>query len=876
MSRFFAGASSDSDTSSSEEELYGSSSSESGSGSSEEESEEDSDKGSDSDDSDSDDSDSDSDSDGDKKKGPSKFLKKSFMKGAPSDSESESEDESKRVVKSAKDKLIDEIDLAIKAIDNGKKINDWVAISGEFDKLNKLTERAIKQYQTTPPQYIKSISELEEFMNESVKAEKSSKKKMNALNARALNTAKQRIKKNNKTYEDKIAKFKSDPEAFMKVQASAPVAAPAKTEKFKVTPTVPDDDEGFSTVGKQGKVAQYSVDTIFTTLQSINETRGKKNVNRQDQARIISSLLDVAETPYQKIVIYLRLIPALSEGPSDAASSEKWVNVKNTISALLEVLESNVSKYQVVETAPEPSDLALGNEPREDGVVEINGSIVTLVERLDDEFTRSLQEIDAHTTEYVDRLRDENGLYALILRTQVYLESIATAPVDQINAFFRILLRRIEHIYFKPSSVIISTEKAAWSQLPTSLDSRLTPRPTGELAESSTIDLINTMCAVLYRQPNPIYRTHAILCNIFHYALNNQYYKARDMMLMSHLQSTIHTAESSMQVLFNRALVQIGLCAFRSGLISECQQSLQELSSSLKLKELLAQGVQRHGQASNEDKSRLLPFHMHINLELLECVYLTASLLLEIPSMAANEGQVDAKKKVISKTFRRMLDYNRRQVFTGPPENTRDHIMLAARALENSDWAHARDSLNAIKIWNLFPDSDNIKKMLGEKLQVEGLRTYMFRYGPIYQSLSVATLCSLFDLPESRVNSIVSKMIANEEIAAALDQRSNSVVFRQGVEQSRLQKLALALSEKAVQLVERNERLAAGGHQLNTEPNNQNKGGNNNNSNNNSNNNNAQGGNSNNNNNNSAAGNNAQGGHRNNGGNNRRNQTAKA
>lgn len=813
MSRFFAGDSSDSEASSSDEELLTSSSgSESEESSEEEDSEEESDAESDADTS--------SDEDGEKKTGANKFLKKSFMKGAPSGSESESEDESKRVVKSAKDKLVDEIDSCIKTIDNAKKINDWVLISSEFDKLNKHTERAIKQYQTTPYQYIKCISELEDFMNESIKAEKSSKKKMNALNARALNTAKQRIKKNSKTYESQIAQFKADPAAFQKSLEPKSVEAPVKTAKSQVnevqtTSVSVNDDDGFSTVGKAGRVAQYTTENIFTTIQSIVESRGKKNTDRKDQARILSSLLEVAETPYQKIIILLRLIPLRFDTASSGSTfpTEIWKAILADITSLFEILETSMKAYQVTETAAEPEALETGLPPRADGVVEINGSIASLVERLDDEFTRSLQDIDFHTTEYVDRLRDESGLYSLILRAQIYIEATATEAGES-AALSRILLRRVDHMYFKPSAVIISAEQVAWSTLPASLNSAITPRPQGDLSSDYTIDFINRLCGVLYKQSNPIYRTRAILCNIFHYALNNQYFKARDLLLMSHLQSTIHTAEPPIQILFNRALVQIGLCAFRAGLITECQQSLQELNSSARLKELLGQGSQKNSQSVTEGRQRLLPFHMHINLELLECVYLTASLLIEVPLIAATENQIDAKKKVVSKTFRRMLDYSRRQVFTGPPENTRDHIMQAARALLDTEWATARDLLKSIKIWSLFSDAEQIKTMLGEKLQVEGLRTYLFRYGATYQTLSLAPLASLFDLSEARVYAIISKMIANEEITAAFDQRANAVVFRQGVELSRLQSLALALSEKAVQLVERNERLAAGGHQL--------------------------------------------------------------
>ena len=281
---------------------------------------------------------------------------------------------------------------------------------------------------------------------------------------------------------------------------------------------------------------------------------------------------------------------------------------------------------------------------------------------------------------------------------------------------------------------------------------------------------------------------------------------------MSHLQENISNFDISTQILFNRTLVQVGLCAFRAGLVYESQNTLQEICGSGRQKELLAQGVmiQRYSQVSPEqerlERQRQLPFHMHINLELLECVYLTCSMLLEIPLLAQTGSSPDIKKRVISKTYRRHLEFHERQIFTGPPENTRDHIMQASRALAAGEWKKSVELISSIKIWELMAHSDKIKEMLAGQIQEEGLRTYLFTYAPFYDSLAVGVLASMFDLTERKVAAVVSKMIAHEELAAALDQVNSAIIFRKGVELSRLQSLALTLSDKASSLIEANEK----------------------------------------------------------------------
>ncbi|KAJ8098823.1 eukaryotic translation initiation factor 3 subunit 8 N-terminus-domain-containing protein [Lipomyces tetrasporus] len=809
MSRFFAGGSSDSETSSSDEELYSESEEEK---SEEELSEEESEEESTEED-ESEAESSDEDEAGGFLKAGAKGSAARFLRGE--ESEESDEDESRRVVKSAKDKRLEEIDAIIRTIDNAKKINDWVHISNEFDKLNKIIAKASQQGDT-PKTYIKAIAELEDFMNETIKTEKDSKKKMNATNARALNSIKQRIKKNNRQYEDLIAKFRADPDGFVneveeilepvapvKLRKGAEFEAAAAAIRPGVATTAEDiSDAAFSTIGRGGRTITITPDSIFKQLRAVLEARGKKNTDRAEQIRNMEKMLDVATTIYQKIRVLLVLVATRFDLTTSTASympMNQWKSAQEEVSKLLEILEEN-PLYVVQEDAEDFDDDDEEEPIPKDGMaLKIFGSIISLVERLDDEFTRSLQNIDPHTPEYIDRLKEESVLYSTIIRSQVYFER---AQLE--SSVSRVLVRRLELLYYKPEQLVLSVEKLTWSALPKSLDSAITPRSEDEDASR----LINAICVKLYNQDNRLFRTRAMLCHVYHHALHNRYFHARDLLLMSHLQATIHTADISTQILYNRTLVQVGLCAFREGMISECQQALQEICGTGRVKELLAQGIQmqRYAQTSPEqekiERQRQIPFHMHINLELLECVYLTSSMLLEMPFMAQSGSSPDAKKKAISKPFRRMLDYHERQVFTGPPENTRDHIMQASKALATGDWAKARELIRAIKIWDLIPDTDKIKDMLGEKIQDEGLRTYLFTYGQFYETLSIVSLASMFDMSEGKATALVSKMISNNEIAAALDQKTNAVAFIPGVEYSRLQNLALALSDKAVQLID--------------------------------------------------------------------------
>ncbi|KAJ5400592.1 hypothetical protein N7465_011081 [Penicillium sp. CMV-2018d] len=796
-SRFFYGSGSDSDSSSDEEEeVY-----QSGSGSEEDSDVDDSDSG----------SSTDSDEEGEEgRTGASKFLHDD------SESEESEEEEKVTVVKSAKDKRLEGLESTIRLIDNAEKINDWAVIATEFDNLNR---QMLKVTGPTPKVYIQAVAELEDFTNETASKQKASNKKMNASNSKGFNAVKQKIKKNNKEYATLVEKYRADKDAFMADQVeAAPAPAPApkptkveKIENFAAAAAAAGEDDGFATVGRGGKTLQYTPESILKHLRVIVESRGKKNTDRADQIRTMQKLLEVATTPYQRIRTYMTLISTrfdlTATSTATYMSSEQWQAANEEYSALLSVLEEN-RQFLVSEVADEWEDDEKQPTVAEGETFFIPGSVVSLVEHLDDSLTKGLREIDPHTSEYIERLTDEQALYSSLVRSQLYVESLKGADKNGQDSMNRLVIRRLEHIYFKPANVIAIVEQAKDKAVPTNIESAVTATyKSGDIQS-----LVASICNYLFEHSDGIPRARAMLCQIYFLALHDQYYKSRDLMLMSHLTENIATFDVSTQILFNRTLVQIGLCAFRAGLIYEAQNTLGEICGSGRQKELLAQGIimQRYSTVSPEqerlERQRQLPFHMHINLELLECVYLTSSALLEVPLMAQTSSTPELRRRMISKTFRRMLDYNERQVFTGPPENTRDGVIAGAKALAAGDWKLSASTFAAIKIWDLMPQPELIKAMLSRQTQEEGLRTYLFTYAPYYDSLSISSLATMFELEPKKIVSIISRMISHEELAAALDQVNDAIIFRKGVELSRLQSQIVTLADKSTNLLESNEK----------------------------------------------------------------------
>uniref|UniRef100_A0A673G9J8 Eukaryotic translation initiation factor 3 subunit C n=1 Tax=Sinocyclocheilus rhinocerous TaxID=307959 RepID=A0A673G9J8_9TELE len=829
-------------------------------------------------------------------------------------------EDTKRVVRSAKDKRFEELTNIIKTIRNAMKIRDMSKCLEEFEQLYRafLKSKTIVDKEGVPQFYIRLLADLEDYLNQ-LWEDKEGKKKMNKNNAKALSTLRQKIRKYNKDFETEIVSYKENPEQSAEEEEKDDIGSASSSksdddedvtakslmkkkpqEEEKKAPEASkflkgaadeeseseedeesedwgsdsvdsggesEDNEGAAASlavvflkkyvygdkqperkkddrrkrhkkmeqvdeeadeegeGEEGgwekvkggvplvkekpkmfaKGTEINNAVVIKKLNEILQARGKKGTDRSAQIELFHALAGISNENNlgEGILVKIKfnIIASLYDYNTNLAAfmkAEMWKKCLECIDELLDILFENSNIFIGENIAEDSENLAISDQP-----FRVRGCILTLVERMDEEFTKIMQNTDPHSQEYVDNLKDEGRVCGIIDRLLQYLESKGST-----EEVCRVYLRRIMHTYYK------FDYKAHRRSLGLQGETKSEQDQEESEGEDSAI-IMDRLCKFIYaKDRTDRIRTCAILCHIYHHALHSRWYQARDLMLMSHLQDNIQHADPPVQILYNRTMVQLGICAFRQGMIKDAHNALLDIQSSGRAKELLGQGLlmrnmqERNAEQEKIEKRRQVPFHMHINLELLECVYLVSAMLLEIPYMAAHE--FDARRRMISKQFHHQLRVGERQPLLGPPESMREHVVAASKAMKMGDWrtCHSfiiNEKMNS-KVWDLFPETQRVREMLVRKIQEESLRTYLFTYSSVYDSISMATLSEMFELELPTVHSIISKMIINEELMASLDQPTQTVVMHR-TEPTSLQNMTLQLAEKLGGLVENNERV---------------------------------------------------------------------
>ena len=795
------------------------------------------------------------------KKPPRAFVFKQFE---------ESEEEElieKRAIRSDEVKRFEEINNFIKQLNNVKKIKDLSKSTEIFEEMVKYYEKCNKVIEKLGQfkQFIRSIAELEDFVNTSNAlavnhwclwtdtAWKSTTAKTNIV---YLSKLRQRIKKYNRNFQNEILDFNKNPESYPtgedeeseveeenqkpnevlkgeegeeeetsdeseisddeKSEWSAEEIDKTSTEeeseleegerwkkflkKDKISPTLkkPKEKERQSVLtlpSKQTKLVteknlekqklfaeneEINHENLLKKVEEIISSRGRKGYKKREQLEILDELKSITiqynlGVAVEIKIIYYKIIISFDYDPilNSSMKTEVWMNCLNYLNELLDLL---------VPTSIELSDIE-ENYSDLNKTLKIQANLVSLVDSLSEEYMKILQNTDPYGTAYLERLKMEPQLIEVIDRVSNYYEKNINDPQNMCSIY----LRKIETFYYKY-----------------------------DISRNEEItNLMDKLCKFIYTNDKINLRAKAILYHVYHHAVNDRWSEARDLFLMSHLQENIDNADILMQILYNRTLVQFGLCGFRNGFYKEAHDSLIDLQVSNRARELLAQGystqrnVIKTKEEEKKEKKRQIPFHMHINLELVEFVYLVCAILLEIPYMCSSE--YDPKKRLISRQFYYQLKLSERQAVVGPPDNMREHVMAAAKAMKKADWKSCvsfliNDKLE-LKIWRLIQQNVVlVKERLIQKVKEETARTYLFKYSMVYETFDVQFLADMFEIDFEFMNRVVSKMIFNNELMASLDHPTQMIVMHR-TEPTKIQRNALQLVDKLNSFTDLAERI---------------------------------------------------------------------
>jgi len=447
----------------------------------------------------------------------------------------------------------------------------------------------------------------------------------------------------------------------------------------------------------------------------------------------------------------------------------------------------------------------------------IQGNVLNFIKKLSNELWTNLKSLEPRSEQYENRRKNILLLLKTYKQTVFYFSKLAdTDAQSEVEVLW---MHAIHNDYDESIDGVLERQRAKEHKQATA--AKLLKMKNVWFRGHKIVNLpqceITRKAIYVFEHGSTRNQTCAMIYLIYCMALHHRFELCRDLLLMSHLGSStrIGGTHIDLQVLYNRALAQFAICAFCSGHWYSAMIILQEMFASNRLKILLGQGYIKAGldnptsemiKQEQEQYARMLPYHFHIQMDALEASHLLSSLFIEIPNMISNAYN---KSWIRNQYFRKIWHQYLRRDLRVPPENTKDYILSIGIHAHNGEWMSAKAMVNKLKIWHEIKHTKLVKKQVYSTLKRQCLRCYLYRYGCVYDTISIPTLSEMFELSARHCKQFIAKLIVtagNDARFASIDELTQCVVMHQ-LPPMPVQRTALEYSDKLSFLIEQNEKL---------------------------------------------------------------------
>jgi len=282
-------------------------------------------------------------------------------------------------------------------------------------------------------------------------------------------------------------------------------------------------------------------------------------------------------------------------------------------------------------------------------------TLVSVLEKLEIELYKALQYTDQNSQEYILRIKDELIFILLCSKVLEFYKQFTER-----NNLSRIYLLILLHIYYKTEDQIKKMGEKLRNESVS--DEYLV------LLYENPEKFMNEISSLLYSQTEDKSKVKSLLAIIYSFCILNIYSKANILFKKCNSYDMIGVLkDENLKILYNRTLAQLGLCAFRNGIYSDTLFYLMPLCQlgTSKLKEYLSQSYNKDMEKSiffdKEDKKRIIPFIMTINIDEIECTFYLASMIIDLPNillfkLGKNYGTVNLVFKKLMDNFEKQVN----------------------------------------------------------------------------------------------------------------------------------------------------------------------------------------------------------------------------